>query len=142
MQWSGGHAGGFSTAAEDDLVVRPVRSGPFGYETRNVAEQLARPGSLLARVGDLVRSRRGASAIGYGRCEVIGQDDPAVLCLCHQLDGRPVLTAVNLADRPATCRTRVRLEDPVELVSDRDYPPARPDPLTFELGPYGYRWFR
>src|SRR6266513_1824914 len=44
MQWSSGHAGGFSPAAE---TYRPVPAdGPYGYRTVNVAAQLHRPGSL------------------------------------------------------------------------------------------------
>ena len=142
MQWSDGVNGGFSAADPADLAAAVV-TGRYGPDRVNVYEQLARPGSLLSRVGDVARSRAGADEIGSGECHALDPGAPSVLCLDHQTDGRRVITAVNLADEPATCRlTDLGRDQLMGILADANYE-RRDDPDDgFALGPHGYRWFR
>ena len=63
MQWSGRHAGGFSTA---DELYRPSRAGGlYGYRTVNVSGQRHRPGSLYSWVARAIRVRRECPELGW-----------------------------------------------------------------------------
>ncbi|NUQ87850.1 MAG: glycosidase [Glycomyces artemisiae] len=145
MQWTSDENGGFSSAPKDRLVAEPVREGPFGYEEVNVYDQHRSPGGgLLARVGDLVRTRLGLTEIGYGRHRVLDTGCPSVVALRHD-DGEDgsVVTLVNLADADVEARIPDEdLDDLVDVLTDREYPRDGDDPPVFKLGPYGYRWMR
>jgi maltose alpha-D-glucosyltransferase/alpha-amylase len=143
MQWTDDRNGGFSLAEPDRLAAAPISGGPFGFERLNVAAQSRRRDSLLALVGDLARSRRGAEEIGAGSSEVLETGVPSVLCLRHESEGRHLVTAVNLADEEVVCQ----LGDEhgsglVDTLSDREYPVPDEQPTKFVLGGYGYRWLR
>jgi maltose alpha-D-glucosyltransferase/alpha-amylase len=145
MQWADAPNGGFSLADPDRLPrnVRPLADKEFGYERVNVAAQVQDPESLLARVGNLVRSRLGAIEIGSGRCTVVETQHPAVLCLCHEHEGRHLVTAVNLGPDEVTCELPdLGLSGLGDVLSDRPYPQPDDNPAKFVLDGYGYRWMR
>lgn len=128
---------------DDDLDRPERRAVRTSMDWAEVDRQVNRRDSLLARVGDLVRTRIGSSVIGPGSGEVVDVGTSAVLCLRHQHEGEVLFTAVNLSGREAECdlgdRRRGIL---VEVLSDHDYRPLERDATTFPLGRYGYRWFR
>ncbi|RNM14787.1 alpha-amylase family protein [Nocardioides pocheonensis] len=143
MQWTDAENGGFSLAPADRLAAAPISGGRFGYERVNVAAQACNRESLMAQVSHLTRTRLGAEEIGAGTCTVLETGVPSVLCLCHELDGRHLVAAVNLAGEDVTCELAdVRLSGLVDVLSDREYPPPGDDPVKFVLGGHGYRWLR
>ena len=69
MQWSPGHAGGFSAACR---LYRPTRAdGPDGYRTVNVLDQRHDPDSLYSWVADLA-DLAGANQVR----QVLGDPEP------------------------------------------------------------------
>jgi maltose alpha-D-glucosyltransferase/alpha-amylase len=143
MQWSDADNAGFSLASPDQLLAAPISGGAFGYETVNVAAQTQDRQSLLAQVGNLVRSRLGAEEIGLGTCTVLDVGHPGVLCLAHESEGRRLVTAVNLTDEDVTCELAdTEASGLADVLCDREYPPPDEQPTKFELGGYGYRWLR
>ncbi|MBW8751263.1 MAG: alpha-glucosidase C-terminal domain-containing protein [Propionibacteriales bacterium] len=143
MQWTDGRNAGFSLADDDQLAAPAISDGPFGYEKVNVAQQSQQRDSLLSLVGNLVRSRLGAEEIGAERCEVLETGAPSVLCLCHEAEGRHLVTAVNLSDEEVTCElSDDRLTGLTDVLSDREYPAPDDKPTKFVVGGYGYRWLR
>jgi maltose alpha-D-glucosyltransferase/alpha-amylase len=143
MQWSDAQNAGFSQADPDHLIAAPIRGGTFGFESLNVAAQTQDRNSLLAHVGNLVRSRLGAEEIGLGSCAVLDAGHPGVLCLCHESEGRHLVTAVNLTDQDLTCELAgSELTGLADVLCDREYPPPDEQPTKFELAGYGYRWLR
>ncbi|MDN3240492.1 alpha-amylase family protein [Glycomyces tritici] len=144
MQWTADEHGGFSSADAEDLVAKPVGEGPFGYPKVNVYDQQRRPESLLAKVGDMVRTRLGLTEIGFGSHRVLDTGCPSVVALLHEdeRDGR-VVTLVNLA----ADEVEVRLpeedrDDLVDVLTDREYPTEQDDPAVLRLAGHGYRWLR
>ena len=145
MQWADAPNGGFSLADPARLPrhARPLVDKDFGYERVNVAAQVQDPESLLARVGNLVRSRLGAVEIGSGTCTVLDPHQPAVLCLCHEHEGRHLVTAVNLSGTEVTCELPdLELSGLGDVLSDQPYPQPDDNPAKFVLDGYGYRWMR
>lgn len=136
MQWD--RAGGFS----DGEPAVPLISGRFGSARVNVADQVVRPDSLLNRVRRLVAARRSAPEIGRGTARLFDPGCRSVLAQEHELDGRSIVTLVNLADEKVRCLLPGAYADLVDAHADTDYPPPEGDPATVVLGPHGYRWLR
>ncbi|GAA2127476.1 alpha-amylase family protein [Glycomyces algeriensis] len=144
MQWTADEHGGFSSAPAGDLVAEPVEEGPFGYPEVNVYDQQRRPGSLMARVGDMVRTRLGLTEIGFGTHRVLNTGCPSVVALLHEdeRDGK-VVTLVNLAAEDVEVRVAEEgLDDLVDVLTDGEYPPEEDDPPLLRLAGHGYRWLR
>jgi maltose alpha-D-glucosyltransferase / alpha-amylase len=143
MQWSAGNNGGFSLAPADQLAAPVISGGKFGYEQVNVADQTQQRDSLLAIIGNLVRSRIGAEEIGAGEARVLDAGHASVFCLCHEHQGRHLVTAVNLSGQDVECQIDdPELSDLANVLADQEYPPAEKDPTKFVLAAHGYRWFR
>jgi maltose alpha-D-glucosyltransferase/alpha-amylase len=143
MQWAATTNAGFSTAAEEHLVLPVIAEGDHSYEHVNVTDQRRDPDSLLVWFERMLHTRRECGEIGIGEHQVIEVEPQHVFA--HRADAASgsILFVHNLADRPA----RVRLPEqdagngqPVEVFSDREYPDFDLDDL--ELDGYGYRWIR
>jgi maltose alpha-D-glucosyltransferase/alpha-amylase len=155
MQWSDDVNGGFSTAPPDRLVAPVVSGGRFGYQRVNVYAQTLREDSLLAKVGNVVRTRARMREIGLGTCRVLDLERQPVLGLRHDHDGSTVVALVNLSADPV--EVTVPDDDLADLVdvladadadyadadyADADYPPTEGHPPTLKLDGYGHRWLR
>jgi maltose alpha-D-glucosyltransferase/alpha-amylase len=141
MQWSNEPNAGFScTTAE--LAAPLIDEGPFTYEKINVFAQTLRSDSLMARTGNMIRTRIGLREIGIGKRTTVEVNDPAVFAIRHD-NGSTVLMLVNLADQETTVEiTADDLQDMVDVLADCDYDQPEGTPLEIRLGPYGYRWLR
>jgi maltose alpha-D-glucosyltransferase / alpha-amylase len=144
MQWSPGHAGGFSTASS---LYRPARAdGPGGHRAVNVLDQRHDPGSLYTWVARAIRVRRECAELGWGRWRTIQVSDPRVLVIeTRWRDGRMV-TLHNLSADPVRLRLTDDLEDlaradQVRQVLGDTQPPYRPG-QEITLGRYGFTWLR
>jgi len=127
----------------DDLSREERRSVRTPMQWAQTHRQTTSTDSLLARVGNLVRTRLGLREIGFGRCEPLDVGDPAVLCLRHDLDGVLLFCLVNLADR-ATAVTvpDVDATELVDVLANDDLRSPRETGGRVELSPHGYRWLQ
>jgi maltose alpha-D-glucosyltransferase/alpha-amylase len=144
MQWTGEADAGFSTAPPDKLVADIVRDGPFGCKTVNVYDQQRRPGSLLSKIADLIRTRHHLTEIGFGNQRVLETGSPSVVALRHEDDrGVVAVTLVNLSDEDVDVHIPDEdLRDLVDLLADGEYPPDESHPPALHLHGHGYRWLR
>ena len=141
MQWSNEPNAGFS-CTKGELAAPVIDEGPFAYEKINVFAQTLRSDSLMARTGNMIRTRIGLREIGIGKRQTVEVDDPAVFAIRHD-NGSTVLMLVNLADQETTVKiTAEDLQDMVDVLADCDYGQPEGSPLEIRLGPYGYRWLR
>jgi maltose alpha-D-glucosyltransferase/alpha-amylase len=144
MQWTGDENAGFSTAPPDRLVAQPVKDGPFGYAKVNVYDQQRKPGSLMAKIGDMVRTRLGLTEIGFGTHRALDTGCPSVVALRHEDERHgTVVTLVNLSGEEVKVRIPDEdLTDLVDVLTDGEYPRDEDDPPTLRLAGHGYRWLR
>jgi maltose alpha-D-glucosyltransferase / alpha-amylase len=148
MQWSTTASAGFSRAPKDQFQA-PVITGPYGPDNVSVDEQSVRDGSLLHRVGALVRARLGISELGRARPEPWDVGAPTVLALRYQVDESSVLLLANLADEevaatlPAdeVAALRAGAVRYVDVHVDQEYAAVEADGRIPMTG-YGYRWLR
>jgi glycosidase len=143
MQWTGARNGGFSTAPAGE-VVRPMTGGAFGAAKVNVEDQRRDPDSLLRYVRKLIRTRREAPELGWGRSTLIETTDPALFAHRCDWEDSTVIAIHNLAGRPATAE--LPLGDGAtgvhDLLADREERAGRGGTLTVELDGYDGRWLR
>ena len=145
MQWTGEKNGGFSQADPDKLVQPVISSGPFSYEKVNVADQRLESNSFLNWMTRAIGTRRRCPEWGWGQFEPLRTDQDAVLAhtSCWE-DGR-VMALHNFSGKDLRVKVDYRYGEPqrcLELLSDQPYDKPHPGQHDFELGPYGYRWFR
>lgn len=145
MQWSAEENGGFSTASPDRLIRPVIKDGEFGYERLNVTVQSRDPDSLLNRMQQIIRARRGAPEFGWGEFRLIEVDTPAVMA--HRCDwrGNAVLALHNLSRQ--RCEVTLKLgpqqfKELTDILSDGEYPALGPEDRRMPLSGYGYRWLR
>ncbi len=141
MQWSPGHAGGFSTASR---LYRPARpDGPGGYRAVNVLDQRHDPDSLYSWVARAMRVRRECPELGWGQWRTIKVSDPRVLVIEARWRDSRMVTLHNLSADPATVPLQGDLADltrAVRVLGDPE-PSHRPgEEIT--LGRYGFHWLR
>jgi maltose alpha-D-glucosyltransferase/alpha-amylase len=146
MQWSSRPNGGFSSAAERDLVRPVIDEGPFRYEAVNVDRQRREPDSLLQWMERAIRARKEADVFGRGTWHLVDTDHEAVLAHVCQRGGTAAAAVHNLAGEEAEAtldlspyadRTTLDLLDP-----GFEAPPIEDGVLRLTLPPYGFRWFR
>ena len=144
MQWSAGHAGGFSAG---DTLYRPVRAeGPSGYRAVNVADQRHEHDSLYSWVARAVRVRRESPELGWGEWRILDVGDPHVLAIETRWRDDLMVTLHNLSAEPAKVRLPHDLDEAArgeglrQVLGDAG-PPDRPV-QDITLGRYGFRWLR
>jgi maltose alpha-D-glucosyltransferase/alpha-amylase len=141
MQWSPGHAGGFSAATE---LYRPARAdGPYGYRAVNVLDQRHDPRSLYSWVAHAIRARRECPELGWGQWHTIEVSDPRVLVIEARWRDHRMITLHNLSADPAVIPLRGDLADltrAIQVLGDPEPPQHPAEEIT--LGRYGFRWLR
>lgn len=144
MQWTAGRHGGFSAAAADAMLVRPIIvEGEYGIARVNVADQQRDPASFLNWMQRAIGIRRGCPELSWGTACALDVDEPSVLALCSTWSGVVTFCFHNLSPDPRTVRADLDLDEGdqlTELFSDRDYPPVTGERVS--LDGYGYRWLR
>ncbi|TMJ93819.1 MAG: trehalose synthase [Actinobacteria bacterium] len=128
---------GDEIAMDDDLSQPERNSVRTPMEWSAVADQRRDPASLLGWLQRAIRLRKESSQLGTATWELLETRAPSVLALRYAGEDGPLVTLHNLANRPV--RVSPRIDDPVDLLANRDYgKPGR----TLRLDPYGYRWLR
>jgi len=95
MQWNAGPNAGFTTGTPW-LKVNP------NYADINVEEQRTRPDSVLNYYRALIRLRKSAPALVYGKYGLLLPDHEHVYAYTRTLDGETYLVVVNLSDAGQT----------------------------------------
>ncbi|WP_036138461.1 alpha-glucosidase [Luteibacter sp. 9135] len=93
MQWTAGPQAGFSTNPHTWLPVNP------NHVTINVADESARPDSLLSWHRQLIALRRDNPALRDGAMRFLDTDNPDVLVYRRDGGDRPVLVMLNFSGK-------------------------------------------
>ncbi len=145
MQWSGGKNAGFSKADPDQLIRPVISDGPFSYKKVNVADQRLASDSFLNWITRVIGTRRRCPEWGWGEFAPLEANRDSVLAHTATWKGGRVMALHNLSHEGCSVKIEfgdVQREDCLELLSDQQYDRPKADQTDFELGPYGYRWFR
>jgi maltose alpha-D-glucosyltransferase/alpha-amylase len=145
MQWSDEPQAGFTTSSKP--LVPVIRSGAFGYEHLNAAQQRRDPNSMLNWTERIVRMRKEVPEIGWGDFNIIATRDPAILVIRYDWRNNFVLFVHNLASTPreVTFSVGVSGDDGkllVNLLSEDHSHAVTADKHKLLLEAYGYRWYR
>ncbi len=145
MQWSTGKNGGFSSAAEKDLVA-PITPDGYGPEFVNAAAQRHDPDSLLSFIKLLADRFRSSAEIGWGAFHVLEHDQPSVLAHSLEADVGRMIALHNFS--PDARAVHLRIDGEAEgtelldlLEEGRQELPAD-GKVQLDLPAYGYRWIR
>lgn len=129
MQWSAEPNAGFSEISPQALRYALIREGEYGYSHVNVETQTEKVDSLLRHVKALIGNRkRWAEWFVSGRFVLWSAVGDSILCYGYERGDGCVVMVHNLSGEP------VNTEWPVPLHGQEQ------NPITLDLGRYGYRW--
>ncbi|CAA9558742.1 MAG: Trehalose synthase [uncultured Thermomicrobiales bacterium] len=134
MQWS----------AATKRLSHPILDDPRYAPARvNVADQRRDPDALFNWLGQLIRERKERPEFGWGRCQLIETENPAIFAHRGDWDGGGILVIHNLVGCHTTAVVSLGLDERLtEILSDGDYEPPLNGGQGLELVGYSYRWFR
>jgi maltose alpha-D-glucosyltransferase/alpha-amylase len=143
MQWSSARNAGFSTADPARLYSPVVDDESFGYQHLNVDAQQRDPGSLLHRIREMIRVRKGQPALRRGDSQFVDTPSWAILAYVRVLGDDAVLVANNLSSSQETAA--LDLEQfagarPLDLFTGERHAVLSGSPFHLELGRYEFRW--
>ena len=144
MQWSPHRNAGFSSADRDKLWRPVVSRGSFGYRKVNVADQRRDPRSQLNWMERMISTRKECPEFGIGSWQALETGTEAVFALRFEAMGGAMVVAHNLTDEPQQVKLGLSAEEHralFQIFGDEDSE-ERSGSESFELAPYGYRWFR
>jgi maltose alpha-D-glucosyltransferase / alpha-amylase len=122
---------------DDDLSLPERDAVRTPMDWAEAEQQELEPGSLLSRVAQQIRIRRGLGDLSPRRADSVIYEPPGVFGVLHRRRDDAILMLTNLA--PEQAHVHLDHEVAADLLADQPYKPAGED-LT--LGAYGYRWLR
>jgi glycosidase len=138
MQWTSGHAGGFTTADRASLT-RPPPDGAFGPAAINVVDQMSDPGSMLRFIQSLIATKKRTPEIGAGTWALVdGSSPPEVLILRFEWADRVLVTIHNFSSVPQSVDVDAEGRVPVVIVDSGGN--AERSETQFDVEGLGYRW--
>jgi maltose alpha-D-glucosyltransferase / alpha-amylase len=143
MQWSAEPHGGFTKS--DSPILPVISGGPYGFEHVNVAQQRRDPNSFMNWMERMIRMRKEAPEIGWGKFTVLQTRMPQVLALRYDWRNNSVVVVHNLTALPIEVSFAVGVENSdclVNLLSQDNSNADASGKHRLLLEPYGYRWFR
>ena len=144
MQWSDEPHGGFTKGEKPILPV--ISHGPYSFEHVNVAAQRRDTDSMLNWTERMIRMRKEAPEIGWGRFDILECGDTGVLCMRYDWRDNAVVLLHNFHDAPVEIAFDAGIgEDGYVLIDIADGSDSRADAQgkhRMVLEPYGYRWYR
>ena len=142
MQWSDEAQAGFSSASE---TVHPlIDDGPYAFDRVNVEAQRREPQSLLNWMARLIRLRKVCPQIGWGSWEHLAVEQPGVLVLRYDWQGRSLIPLHNLRDQAVEVELMVDVPGGdllVDLMGDLRSE-SSDGRHRLRLDGYGYHWLR
>jgi trehalose synthase len=147
MQWSAEKPnGGFSTAQPDQLG-RPLVTGrKWGPAAINVAAQRRDPTSMLNWMEQLIRRRREAPEIAFGKMSMLPVAEAAILALRYDWGNCTLLTFHNLDDRDLETSFELDVAAAqgtiTDLLGTGDFAFGKDKTMTIRLAGFGSRWLR
>jgi maltose alpha-D-glucosyltransferase / alpha-amylase len=143
MQWSPGHNAGFSNADPADLYAPVIADPTYGYQSVNVADQEADPGSLLHWMRKVIAVRKQHRAFGRGSLEFLRHENQHVLAYLREHEGVTILCLANfsrLAEQIELDLGRFSGRVPFEIVRGIRYPRVETTPYRLAIDPHGFHW--
>jgi maltose alpha-D-glucosyltransferase/alpha-amylase len=143
MQWSSEPHGGFTKS--DKPVLPVISGGAYGFEHVNVAQQRRDPNSLMNWMERMIRMRKEAPEIGWGKFTVLQTRTAEILALRYDWRNNSVVVIHNLTAVPREITFSVGVENSECLVNLLSGENSTADGATSHqllLEPFGYRWFR
>jgi maltose alpha-D-glucosyltransferase/alpha-amylase len=142
MQWSDSTNGGFSTAKSDRLLRPLIDFGDYSYQRVNVADQAAKPNSLLNWMERLIQVRKECPELGEGECRILETADKALFA--HRCDWKngSVLVVHNLSNASIEWSPPVDANAQWIPILGEDSRHQAVNETLIKLAPFGYRWLR
>lgn len=143
MQWSGMKNGGFSSAAETELVPPVISKGAFSFEKINVLKMQHDGDTLLNWIEQLIITRKQCAEIGAGKLEVLKSSHDPVLVHRFSWNGTWLYCIHNLADMKFICNKKdhgIEAGKIFDVLSDAS--PYEDNDLEISINPFGFRWIR
>ena len=145
MQWSDEPQGGFTKHQHPKS--RVITDGPYGYHRVNVADQRRDSESMLNWMERLIRMRKEAPEIGWGKCTSVITGDDGVIALRYDWRDNAVLVIHNLHSRPVEFSVKLDSTDidAGRLIDIMDGGNSEADDKGRHhllLEAYGFRWYR
>lgn len=143
MQWSAEPQGGFTKS--DKPILPVISGGAYGFEHVNVAQQRRDPNSLMNWMERMIRMRKEAPEIGWGKFTVLDTRTPEVLALRYDWRNNSVVVVHNLTAVPREVTFAVGVKNSeclINLLSGDNSTADESKKHRLLLEPYGYRWFR
>jgi maltose alpha-D-glucosyltransferase/alpha-amylase len=143
MQWSAGHAGGFSSA--ERTVYPVIERGLYSASNVNVEQQWRDPSSLLRWTSRLIRARKACPEIGWGSWEVVPTRPASVLALEYAWRGTSLVCVHNVASHPVEVSLRPSTDERgllTNVITDEVSQAGSDLMHRIDLDAYDYRWYR
>jgi len=144
MQWTGDRNGGFSRADFAQLYAPPLMDPVYGFQARNVEQQLRSPASLLRWTRRFVALRKEHPVFGLGTYEPLEPDNPKVFAHIRRYEGDVVLCVHNMARSAQAVELDLSAYEgrvPEEMLGRSRFPAVGQLPYLLTLGPRGFFWF-
>jgi maltose alpha-D-glucosyltransferase/alpha-amylase len=145
MQWSDDKNAGFSEADSAALYSPLIVDPPYGFHGINVEAQERTKTSLLRWMRRLIAVRKKYKAFGRGTFEVLHPSNRAVLVFIRRYEDETILCINNLSRYAQAVELDLREFVgciPVELWSEKAFPPIGDLPYFLTPGPHTVFWFR
>jgi maltose alpha-D-glucosyltransferase/alpha-amylase len=135
MQWTDGPHAGFSTAQPFVGVI----TGEYGPRQVNVADQLARQGSLFRRLQRMIAVRKAHRTFGRGVLTWVDGGHPSVAAYLRHDPGEELLILNNLSSVERTlCLPEACRAPHLDLLDGGTLDTSEP----ISLPPYSHRWLQ
>ncbi len=139
MQWDDSPSAGFSKSAS--LFSPVIDQPPYGYQTVNVAAQIADPTSLWHTIQRMIQLRKQHSAFGDGDLTWIEAGTDAILAFYRTTDNERLLIIHNLSPDPLRVCLDLKYNQSkwANLLVDQPYIAVQ-EHLQIHLSPYEFLW--
>ena len=144
MQWTGDRNGGFSRADFAQLYAPPLMDPVYGFQARNVEQQLRAPASLLRWTRRFVALRKEHPVFGLGTYEPLEPSNGKVFAHVRSFEQDVVLCVHNMARSAQAVEldlSRFEGRVPEEMLGRTRFPAIGEWPYLLTLAPRGFFWF-
>lgn len=142
MQWSSEANGGFSSADEDIMAIKPINYDVLSYAFVNVEDQQKDQQSLLHAIKKFITVRQDCEIIGLHRPDIVETKEPSVLGLRYHNANDDLYIFINLSPVAKILEMEIGHESGFKhLLEDNPYE-SQQTKDAFSIQGYGYRWLR